>query len=196
MTKTELRRQFLQQRKGLTPDDVNQRSELIAGRFFDFLEDKSLVGISVMIHTFLPIQRQNEVNTWLLIRKIWAQYGTMNVAVPVTNASKSTLSHYRLLPQTSLLENRWGIPEPAGTDLQPQQPTDFDFVLIPLLAFGRQGQRIGYGGGFYDRFLAECRPDCLKIGLSLFDPVDCIANSEPTDVRLDACITPNHIWFF
>ena len=196
MTKAALRRKVLAQRKTLTAEDVRQRSQLIAGRFFDFLNHSSLANTPVRIHSFLPIQRQNEVDTWLIIRKIWEEYTHLTIAVPVTDASENTLSHYRLLPETLLVENRWGIPEPATPVQQPQQPADFALVLVPLLTFDQQGQRLGYGGGFYDRFLAKCRPDCLKIGLSLVEPVGRIDGIERTDVRLNACLTPDQTWLF
>ncbi|MDB5241886.1 MAG: 5-formyltetrahydrofolate cyclo-ligase, partial [Spirosoma sp.] len=50
--------------------------------------------------------------------------------------------------------------------------------------------------GYYDRFLAQCRPDCQKIGLSLFNPIDLIIDAEPTDIRLNACITPEQTYRF
>ena len=63
-------------------------------------------------------------------------------------------------------------------------------VLVPLLCFDRSGHRVGYGKGYYDRFLRKCRADCKKIGLSMFDPVDEITDAGESDVRLDLVITP------
>lgn len=71
-----------------------------------------------------------------------------------------------------------------------------DAVLVPLIAFDARGFRVGYGKGFYDRFLKTCRADCLKIGLSLFPPVEKIADTADFDVKLDACATPEKIWRF
>ena len=69
-------------------------------------------------------------------------------------------------------------------------------VLVPLLGFDERGHRVGYGKGFYDRFLAECNPKIQKIGLSLFEPVAQIDDTSDFDIPLDACITPNRIWYF
>jgi 5-formyltetrahydrofolate cyclo-ligase len=88
----------------------------------------------------------------------------------------------------------WGIPEPVGGTVV--QPTDFDIVLIPLLAFDKYGHRVGYGKGFYDRYLLNCRPDCLKIGISLFDPVDLIEDAESHDIPLDIAICPAKMYDF
>lgn len=196
MDKATVRQQFLAKRKALTADEVNRRSQRIAERFFDFLEKSSLRHTSARIHTFLPIKRQNEVDTWPIIHCLWASYTNLRIATSTTNVSTRTLHHYPLCPQTLLIENRWGIPEPAVNHPSLLEPLDIDLVLIPLLAFDQAGQRVGYGGGFYDRFLAECRADCLKIGLSLFDPTGQIEAIEPTDIPLNACITPDQVWLF
>ena len=196
MNKSTLRQQFLAQRRLLPAEEIATRNQVIARYFFDFLKENTLASELGVIHTFLPIIRQNEVDTWPIIRRIWEKFSHLQVAVPVTNASSHTLSHYLLSPTTPLIENRWGIPEPVPTDNQPLSSDVFSIVFVPLLAFDQQGHRVGYGGGFYDRFLSECRPDCLKIGLSLFDPIERIDDVEPTDIRLDACITPWQIYRF
>ncbi|SFD07948.1 5-formyltetrahydrofolate cyclo-ligase [Spirosoma endophyticum] len=190
MIKATIRQQFLAQRRALSIDEVSVRSQLLTQHFFEFLKASRLASESGVIHAFLPIIRQNEVDTWPIIWGIWENFSHLQVAVPVTNASTHTLSHYLLSPATLLVENRWGIPEPIPTDTQPLSSDEFSLILVPLLIFDQQGHRVGYGGGFYDRFLAECRPDCLKIGVSLFEPIECIDDVEPTDIRLDACITP------
>lgn len=196
MNKSELRQQFLQKRKALPPAEVNRRSELITNRFFEFLGRNKLANSPGIVHTFLPIQRQNEVDTWPIIHSLWAKYQHMTVVVPVTDVSENILRHYSLFPHTTLVENRWGIPEPVSNGLQPQLSNNFDLVLVPLLAFDRQGQRVGYGGGYYDLFLAECRPDCLKVGLSLFEPIERIDDIKLTDVRLNVCITSQQVCVF
>ncbi|MBD2754710.1 5-formyltetrahydrofolate cyclo-ligase [Spirosoma validum] len=196
MDKVTARQQFLAKRKTLSANDVKRRSELIARRFFDFLKKHGLADKSPTIHTFLPIKRQNEVDTWLIIRHIWSEYTNLRIIVPVTDISTNALRHYNLHPQTALVENRWGISEPVTDSQASVSPADFDIVLVPLLAFDEQGNRVGYGGGFYDRFLADCRPDCRKIGLSLFDPIKQIEDTEQTDVPLDICITPDRVWLF
>ncbi|GAB4035449.1 5-formyltetrahydrofolate cyclo-ligase [Spirosoma gilvum] len=196
MTKAELRRQTLTERKQLTEVEVSQRSQSIARLFFDFLTQSDGVNKPLLIHCFLPIQHQKEVDTWLIIRPLWASYPTIQVAVSVTDIATHQLRHYPLTPTTPLLENRWGIPEPIVSGQSAIQSDRFDLVLVPLLAFDRDGNRIGYGKGFYDRFLANCRPDCQKIGLSLFEPVAHIEDIEPTDIPLNTCITPSSICFF
>ena len=196
MTKAELRQQFLARRKALSATDIHHRSQLIAQGFVNFLEKEITSRKIILLHTFLPIQRQNEVDTWLIIHLLWQKFPTIQVVISVTNPVINSLTHYHLDQYTPLIENKWGIPEPANTGQTPIRSDQIDLVLIPLLTFDRTGHRVGYGGGYYDRFLAGCRPDCLKIGLSLFEPIACIDKVEPTDIRLDMCVLPDRIYYF
>ncbi|WP_138992999.1 5-formyltetrahydrofolate cyclo-ligase [Larkinella sp. C7] len=191
MTKAELRAEFRQKRRSLSEAEWQTRCEAISNRFFTFLPTKP---VSV-IGTFLPIESQKEVDTWLIVRRLWQEFPQIRVAAPVTNLESGTLENYAITPQTVFIKNRYGIPEPP-TSLFAIQNSVFDIILVPLLAFDQTGNRVGYGGGFYDRFLAQCRPDCLKIGLSLFDPVDQINDVYEGDISLNFCITPDQIWVF
>lgn len=215
-TKSQLRKEFLVQRRALPPEEVEQRSRAIAELTYNQIlsgwADKPTavatdIGLSAQpdsirlyISTFLPIRHQNEVNTWPLIHRIWAEHPEIQLAAPVAHTDTRALTHYPLAPETSLIKNRWGIPEPLPTTrcrpVGPLLPTDFDLILVPLLIFDKQGHRVGYGGGYYDRFLDQCRPDCLKIGLSLFEPIEQIDDVEETDIRLDVCLTPTSVYRF
>lgn len=104
------------------------------------------------------------------------------------------LENYAWNDETVFLTNRHGIEEPNPETSQPIDIQDIDAVLVPLLAFDRQGQRVGYGGGYYDRFLSQCRPDTLKIGLSHFEPIEEIEDVDEWDVKLDLCITPDRLY--
>ena len=205
MTKADLRKQFLAERKALSAEDVERWSLAIGESFFKDVCRAApiLFGkmTSLYFHTFLPIVRQNEVDTWPIIHRIWREFPEIIIAISVTDPVSQTLTHYELTPETVLAENRWGILEPLSSeqprsDVSAVSSKQLDVVLVPLLAFDRHGHRVGYGGGYYDRFLAECRPDCLKIGLSLFEPVELIKDIEETDVPLDACITPEQVFTF
>ena len=70
-----------------------------------------------------------------------------------------------------------------------------DVMLVPLLAYDNQKNRLGYGKGFYDRFLEKCHSKTIFIGLSLFEPEESIP-IEKTDVPLNFCITPKNIYTF
>lgn len=195
-TKAELRKQFLADRRALSTEEVERRSQLIAQHFFNYAASDGLTDTPGLVHTFLPIQRQNEVNTWLIIKELWAVFRHINTTVPVTDFQTGQLRHYLINADTSLIENAFGIPEPLPADQPEASLSLLKAVLVPLLAFDKQGHRVGYGGGFYDRFLAQCPADCLKIGLSLFEPVERISDVSATDVPLDSCITQTRVYWF
>ena len=71
-----------------------------------------------------------------------------------------------------------------------------EVVFVPLLAFDKKGNRVGYGKGFYDRFLSECNPETIKIGLSFFEPEELIEDVFENDVKLDYCVTPDEVYQF
>lgn len=192
MNKKELRHAFLARRKALLNSEVDARSQQISQLFFDWHTPTP----QAVIHLFLPIARQNEVNTWPIVHRLWQDFPSVRVAVSVTDMVTRQLTHYALTPTTTLTENRWHIPEPIASQSAPIPTAILTTVLVPLLVFDQQGHRVGYGGGFYDRFLATCPPDCQKIGLSLEEPIDRIDDIEPTDVPLDACITPINVYWF
>ena len=198
MTKSALRQQFLSRRRALTADDVAHRSASIAQQVFQLMQpiDRLSTPGAGVIHIFLPIVRQNEVNTWAIIHRFWREYPMVRIATSITNLASSQLTHYLLTPETKLVENRWGIPEPQPDEHFRVDNSQIDTVLIPLLVFDRRGHRVGYGKGYYDRFLANDVPHSRKIGLSLFDPVDKIDDVEHTDVRLESCITPDRLYIF
>ena len=105
-----------------------------------------------------------------------------------------SLEHYLLTDQTPLKLNHWGIPEPlSGIAITPEQ---IQVVFVSLLVFDLRGHRVGYGKGYYDRFLGECPKNTIKIGLSFFDPLSKIEDIDANDIVLDYAITPREVYVF
>ena len=193
MVKSELRRAALARRQALSPAEIARRSQRLCDQLFQHFP----VAEWRWLHLFLPLAQRREPDTWPVIRRVWAEGLAVRLAAPVVQPDGVSLKHYELTPSTALHENRWGIPEPAAAAAE-ISPVAFDAVLVPLLAVDETGQRVGYGGGFYDRFLAQCRPETQLIGLNVLAeaPVDGIGDVLPTDVPLTACITPGGVWRF
>ena len=104
------------------------------------------------------------------------------------------MSHFLLTDYTKIKKNEYNIPEPVNGLPVPSET--IEVVFVPLLAFDIFGNRIGYGKGFYDKFLAECKPETIKIGLSFFEAVKQIDDVFESDVKLDYCVTPEKIYTF
>jgi 5-formyltetrahydrofolate cyclo-ligase len=150
----------------------------------------NLSGKTVSI--FLPIAKFNELNTFLLI-DLLKKDSTINIAVHQSNFHNQTLKHYLLNNDVEIELNTYDIPEPINGVIEVKN-SEFDIVFVPLLAFNTEGFRVGYGKGFYDRFLNECKETCLFIGLNIFDYPVKIDDINALDVPLHYCVTP-HCFF-
>lgn len=186
MNKETLRNLYLEKRKLLTPLEYKKRCLLIEQQLLQFLAAHPELK---NIHTFLSMESQKEVNTWGLFEHLLLSK-EHNVYVPKTQ-KKPVLTHHLMHSQTELSVNKWGIAEP--TNKRTAAASTFDLVIVPLICFDKKGYRIGYGGGFYDKFLAECRPNCLKLGVSLAPPLDNMNYTEPHDIPLNMVLS--HLGF-
>lgn len=189
MRKAELRKLYKEKRASLTENQIEDRSIAIANQLL------KIVGLWDFnyYHLFLSIHHQKEVNTEFILSVL--QGKDKNVLVSKSNFKQGTLTHYLLTDNTVIKINSYGIPEPKdGIEIKTDQ---VEVVFIPLLAYDIKGNRIGYGKGFYDRFLATCSPNALKIGLSFFPPEkELISDTNSNDIPLDYCITPEKTYQF
>ena len=104
------------------------------------------------------------------------------------------MKNYILSEEVILEENEYGIPEPInGIQINSEI---IDVVFVPLLAYDNKGNRVGYGKGFYDRFLENLGSKTIKIGLSFFPPELLITNIDEKDIKLDYCVSPEKIFNF
>lgn len=141
-------------------------------------------------HLFMPITAKREVDTSFVLSIL--QGKDKHVIVPKVKGN--VLEHFLLTDATKFIESSWGVPEPVDGIAIP--PNRLDVVFVPLVAFDKVGNRVGYGKGFYDRFLKECRVDVIKIGLSLFEAINLISDVATHDIGLDYCVTPKKVYSF
>jgi 5-formyltetrahydrofolate cyclo-ligase len=189
MKKSYLRKHYLSKRKAISTEEIAVKSQQIVDLFFQKFEFSKVK----YLHIFLPIIKQNEVNTWLIIKYLQLNFPTINIVIPKTIPENSILEHY-LFNEKKLIKNPWGILEPSGESEEKILPKQIDLVIIPLLIFDKKGNRVGYGKGFYDRFLQECKPEMLKIGVCLEEAIELIEDTNEFDIKMDFCITPNKIY--
>lgn len=186
LDKDKLRHTYKKKRASLSKNEIDDKSiEIVNHLVHQPIWDYS------NYHLFLPIRRQKEVNTEFLMSAL--QGHDKNVILSSTDFDTYDMKHFLLTDDTLIKENKMGIPEPQhGFEVSEDR---IDVVFVPLLAFDKLGNRIGYGKGFYDKFLSNCRKDVLKIGLSFFEAEDEIP-AHKNDVRLDACQTPQRTYWF
>ena len=114
------------------------------------------------VHLFLPIPRRNEIDTWPLLSWIWRAFPDKQVFVP--RMLGIDIESVAINDQTDFGPNALGVPEPMRGRLLTEEEK-LDLIITPLLAFDRNGNRVGYGGGYYDRFLSE-HPEATTVGLA------------------------------
>ena len=188
MTKSELRKIYLEKQKSLSGFERNEQSRRIAAGFFECCGLENIRRL----HVFLAIEVNGEVETSFIYQRLWSDFPAITTVAPRVDLQTMTLASVRFTSQTKLAANKWRIFEPTENDLV--EVEKIDAVLVPLLCFDQRGFRVGYGGGFYDKFLKDCRSDCLKIGLSYYAPVKEISDAQAFDAKLDLCITPQRVY--
>ncbi|WP_226063239.1 5-formyltetrahydrofolate cyclo-ligase [Kaistella polysaccharea] len=186
MKKAEIRKVYLEKKESLTETEVHSLSEKIFENFiteFDLKETQK-------VHCFLSIPEKGEVDTSLFLNFFFKN----KIKVFVPKIVKGRLIALEITEETPLIENSWGIKEPAGTE--DCGVKDFDFVVVPLLYADEMGNRVGYGKGFYDRFLSGISDKTLKVGVSFFPPETKVDDVSEFDVPLDYLVTPTNVLSF
>lgn len=181
--KSDLRSEALMHRKKFSYQQIQDFSKNIYRQLVTQLPENP-----ISIHLFLPIVKNHEVDLRGLLPVLWERGD--RVYVPRVTHNQQ-LEHVRLMPETIIEENQWGIPEPILKHLPASEMEiqEIKMVLTPLLVCDQEGFRVGYGGGFYDQFFHEC-PHVEKIGVGFFEPIIKILDTYEGDIPLDQYISP------
>ncbi len=187
--KKELRHEVLYKRDQLTADDITAKSKAITAKFLE-LEEFQKAGVIMFF-----IAYRNEVDTRPLIEKSLSLGKT--VVVPRTLKDTKELIPSRLIDwEKDLAPGAYGIKEPLPERTRPVEPKEIDLLLIPGVAFDLSGNRLGYGGGYYDRFVGNLRPGTPSFAVAFeLQVVDEVPVKE-WDHRIDALITEKRVVYF
>jgi 5-formyltetrahydrofolate cyclo-ligase len=189
MNKKALRELYITKRKALDSKERLRLDDLLLLQFQQF----NYAAIQTVL-SYWPINNMAEPNTHLFTGYLRHLVPGLVIAYPVADTLASQFTAIAIQEETVYQTNQWGITEPKeGRVVNPEQ---IDLVLVPLLVCDKQGYRVGYGKGFYDRYLANCRKDIVKIGFTYFEPVEKITDTNQFDVPLTYCITPQDIYEF
>jgi 5-formyltetrahydrofolate cyclo-ligase len=187
MLKKELRTKYKALRKELTEIEIEEKSLAIANALLSLpIWDKTY------FHIFLPIVEHKEVDTEFILHLLSGK--DKEILISKSDFETRDMIHFLLTDNTRIKKNEYNIPEPIDGIEVPA--AKIDVVFVPLLAFDKKGNRVGYGKGFYDKFLSECKPETIKIGLSFFEPEELISDVFEDDVLLDYCVIPSGVYTF
>ncbi|MFH4966714.1 5-formyltetrahydrofolate cyclo-ligase [Gaetbulibacter sp. M240] len=187
MTKAELRKKYKALRAELSPQQRDDLSLNIANQLL-----KLPIWNFEYYHVFLTIETLNEVNTIYILNILAGK--DKHIIVSKSNFESGAMTHYLLTDNTVLKNSAFNIPEPLDGIQIPV--SSIQVVFVPLLAFDTSGNRIGYGKGFYDKFLANCSSETIKIGLSFFEPEAEDIPVFDSDIKLDYGVTPQSNYSF
>ncbi|AWI24960.1 5-formyltetrahydrofolate cyclo-ligase [Flavobacterium pallidum] len=187
MNKKELRVKYKALRNSLSADEIEDKSIDIANRLLQLP-----VWDKIYYHIFLSIAEHNEVDTEPILHMLSGK--DKEILVSKSDFETRDMTHFLLTDNTKFKKNDYHIPEPVDGITVPSEK--IDVVFVPLLAFDTSGNRVGYGKGFYDKFLSGCRPDAIKVGLSFFEAAETWEDVFDGDVKLDYCVTPLRIYDF
>jgi 5-formyltetrahydrofolate cyclo-ligase len=189
MNKKEARKIYTEKRKALGDRERSKLDDLLLIQF-----QTTAVPVIHTLFSYWPIEENNEPNTHLLTDYLEFRNPGIVIAYPKVDLFLDEMVAVSTDAETSFLKNEFNIYEPEeGNRID---AAEIDLVLVPLLAFDKKGYRVGYGKGYYDKFLAGCRKDCIKAGFSYFDPLDQITDKADFDVPLNLCITPQSVYVF
>src|SRR5690606_15270179 len=187
MLKAELRKKYKALRSELSMGTMDNSSIAIANQLL-----KLDIWDASFYHLFLTIEEQKEVNTDYNLNILSGK--DKHIVLSKSDFETTLMTHYLLTDSTVIKKNKYNIPEPVdGIEITNNK---MEVIFIPLLAFDKHGHRVGYGKGFYDTFLNECKPETIKIGLSFFEAEDAIEDVFESDVELDYCVTPERVYRF
>ncbi len=157
--KNEIRRKARQLRDSLSTHDMHSKSSAIQDRLWQLIQERQFQAI--MFYAAFG----SEVRTQDCIARTLDSGRMVIVPICIEDNGRQLLPSRLLDPESELTEGCFGIPEPKPECRRPFPPEKIDLIVVPGLAFDEDGHRIGYGGGYYDRFLARC-PQALSVGLA------------------------------
>lgn len=189
MTKAALRSIYKDKRKALSDKDRMKLDDLILIQF----QQLALPDLHAFMN-YWPIATHNEVNTLPMADYLQFRMPGVQLAYPKTVYEQVSMQAIAVNDETDYELNPHGIAEPTNGELLPAE--ELDMIFVPMLAYDKKGYRVGYGKGFYDRYLKQCRSDVVKIGFSYFDPEPVISDVHEFDIPLNFAITPECIYEF
>jgi 5-formyltetrahydrofolate cyclo-ligase len=176
------RKTLISMRKSLSEKEYIERNELI---YTNFLNAIDFSGKSVMSYCSF----NNEVDTEKINQDIIKKNG--NIILPKSNWDTLGLIPYKISCQKEVILSKYGIPEPLEKKENLISKEEIDIVIVPGVIFDKNLFRIGYGKGFYDRFLSGLRPDVLKVGLAYDFQIINDSHPKEHDIAMDVLICEN-----
>jgi len=189
MNKAAVRKYYKEKRLALSEKEKLKLDDLLLIQF-------QQLGFSDIenILTYWPMQQLNEPNVQSINRYLFHSLPYTQFYYPVINSQTNLLDIWLVNDDTTYTANKFGVFEPTNGILA--NATDVQLVLIPNIICDIYGNRIGYGKGYYDKFLATANNDILKIAINYFEPCEAISDVGPYDVPVDYYVSTTNVYTF
>ena len=189
MTKAEIRKEYKTLRSNISSKEKLKLDDLLLLQF-----QKLDCSTFQTLLTYWPMAHQNEPNTLLFSSYLRHFVPNLKMAYPKSNFETNEMDAILIDEETVYKTNELGITEPKFGEII--NPEELELIFVPLFVCDKKGYRVGYGKGFYDKFLTRCNSEIFKIGFSYFEPIHKIKDINSFDVPLTCCITPDNIYEF
>lgn len=189
MLKRAIRSSYLEKRMQLSKETLEEYSFRIVSLFRSYRLPKA-----EFLLTYSPLIVRKEFDITSFDNIIRSKSSGLKVAWPRIDIARQSMEAHLVTENGLFAKNEYNILEPINGELL--LPELVDIAFVPLVAFDKMGYRIGYGKGYYDRYLKRCRPGIPIIGVSFFEPVERIRDINEFDVPLTLCFTPSGIYEF
>ncbi|ARK29383.1 5-formyltetrahydrofolate cyclo-ligase [Halalkalibacter krulwichiae] len=153
--KGKIRKQILDNLNNLTSEQLFNNSKNIQHHLVhsSYWKEASIIG--------LTISRDKEVHTYEIIEEGWRQ--NKKIAVPRANFKTKEMTFFEITSFEQLEESTFGLKEPLPYLCPVMKPESIDLMIVPGVAFDKEGYRLGYGGGFYDRYLPKVQASMIAL---------------------------------
>lgn len=184
--KKQIRKEIIKKRNSMRQDEIIEKSNLIMQKIFEL--DEFIKTDYIMCY----MDFNNEVKTDILINKCFELH--KKVLIPCVILSENKIIASEIIDLECDLELcEYDILAPKKSCIRKVNPKKIDIIIIPGVAFDKDLYRVGYGGGYYDKFLPQLRNDCLKIGVAFEMQIIDKVPKEQHDIKMDIIITENGI---
>ena len=178
MLKEELRLLYLEKRNELSKEELETKTNSLTDKLYTRIVELNIKDVFI----FLPIKKKNEFDCRPLAKKLWDS--DIRTHVPVSDFATKTMKFAAYDSRTVLEQKKYEIIEPSKPIYKRLEKA---IVITPLLIADVSLNRVGYGGGFYDRFFSQTK-GLYKIGVSFFEPIPCIEGLDKNDLALDLVV--------
>lgn len=192
--KAELRARMAAARDAIPPAERARASAAILERLLALPEWQAAGTVFVYVSFRSEVDTRGILSAALARGRVCGPARKSRVLVPRVVRARGEIDACEIYSLDDLAPGGWGILEPADPAAPAADPSEVDLVILPGLAFDAAGARLGYGAGYYDRYLRRTRPDCARVAVAYQAQILPEVPAGPHDERVGAIVTEDRVY--